>query len=55
MVGGLDDTITYSAGAQEMYGLTKEEVVGKVAHDFLGTLFPTTLERLKEEVIREGR
>jgi PAS domain S-box-containing protein len=56
MVGGLDDTITYwSAGAQEMYGWTKEEVVGKVAHDFLGTLFPTTLERIKEEVIREGR
>jgi len=56
MVGGLDDRITYwSAGAAAMYGWQKEEVVDRVAYEFLGTLFPVSFERIREEVIREGR
>jgi len=56
MVGDLDDRITYwYAGAAVTYGWEKAEVVGKLAYEVLRTAFPTTLERIREEVLREGR
>src|SRR5581483_6861444 len=56
MVGDLDDRITYwYAGAAVTYGWEKTEVVGKLAYEVLRTAFPTTLERIREEVLRESR
>jgi two-component system sensor kinase FixL len=53
IVRDLNDRITYwSSGAEEMYGWTKEDVVGNVAHNFLGT---AAFDPIKEQVIREGR
>ena len=45
----------WNRGAEEQYGWSAEQAVGKVVHDMLNTVFPSPLEEIKEEVTRTGR
>jgi PAS domain S-box-containing protein len=52
-VRDLDDTITYwNRGAEERYGWTSEQALGKVLHQLLHTIFPAPLETIKAELVR---
>jgi PAS domain S-box-containing protein len=55
-VRDLDDVIVYwNHAAKELYGWKSEEVVGKVAHDLLQTLFPASLDEISRELSAAGR
>src|SRR6266436_1114027 len=55
-VRDVDDVITYwNRGAEELYGWTRGEAVGKNSHDLNQTVFPAPLEDIKAELIRTGR
>ncbi|HEY6831713.1 MAG TPA: ATP-binding protein, partial [Pseudolabrys sp.] len=55
-VRDLDEAITYwNSGAEERYGWTSEQALGKVSHHLLHTIFPTPLETIKEELLNTGR
>jgi PAS domain S-box-containing protein len=46
-----DDRIRYwNQGSEELYGWTKEEALGQVAPDLLGTQFPQPLADMKKEL-----
>src|SRR5215472_930175 len=45
----------WNRGAQELYGCTAEEAMGKVTHDLLKTIFPAPHEDIVAEVRRTGR
>ena len=45
----------WNLGAEERYGWTAEQAVGRVVHDLLKTVFPAPLEQIKAEVMRTGR
>src|SRR5271166_6633722 len=45
----------WNRGAEEQYEWSAEQVVGKVVHDKLKTVFPAPLEQIKAEVTRAGR
>ncbi len=56
IVRGMDDAITYwNRGAEEFYGWSANEAVGRIAQDLLRTAFPTPLETIKEALLRDGR
>src|SRR5262245_61443819 len=55
-VRDMDNVITYwNRGAQELYGWTREEAVGKVTHQLLQTIFPARIEQINEELLRTDR
>jgi len=55
-VRDMNDVITYwNRGAQEMYGVTPEEAIGKRSHELLHTVFPASLEDINAELARTGR
>jgi PAS domain S-box-containing protein len=56
-VRDMDNVITYwNRGAEELYGWTADEVVGKVTtHQLLRTVFPARLEEIDAELLRTGR
>jgi PAS domain S-box-containing protein len=55
-VRDMSDSITYwNRGAQELYGWTPEQAIGKRSHDLLRTVFPVALEDLNAELLRTGR
>ena len=50
------DVITYwNRGAEELYGWSRAEAIGSVAHTRMQTVFPSSLEDLMSEVQRTGR
>ena len=52
----LEGVIKYwNRGAEERYGWTAKQAVGRVVHDLLKTVFAATLEQIKAKVMRAGR
>ena len=48
--------ITYwNRGAEELYGWTAEQAIGKCTHDLMQTVFPRPFEEIQEELLRTGR
>ncbi|WP_051677680.1 ATP-binding protein [Bradyrhizobium sp. URHD0069] len=55
-VRNLNDVITYwNRGAQEQYGWSAEQAIGKSSHELLRTVFPAPLDELRAELLRTGR
>ena len=55
-VRDMNDVITYwNRGAQELYGWTPEEAIGKRAHELLQTVFPAPVADIRAELLRSGR
>jgi PAS domain S-box-containing protein len=55
-VRGMDHVITYwNRGAQELYGWTAEQAVGKQSRELLHTVFPVPLEEIQTELLSTGR
>lgn len=55
-VRDMSDLITYwNRGAEELYGWTAEQAVGKHSHQLLGTVFPAPIDEIKAELLRTGR
>src|SRR3982074_1746745 len=52
----MSDVIAYwNRGAQELYGWTAEEAIGKRAHELLQSVFPAPIEEIHAELLRSGR
>jgi two-component system sensor kinase FixL len=55
-VRDVNDVITYwNRGAEELYGRTRNEAVGKNSHDLNQTVFPASFEDIKADLMRTGR
>jgi PAS domain S-box-containing protein len=55
-VRDMSDIITYwNRGAQELYGWTPQEAIGKRSHDVLQTIFPVPLDGIVAELLQTGR
>jgi PAS domain S-box-containing protein len=55
-VRGLDDVIRYwNDGAQEAYGWSSGEAVGRVSHELMHTSFPVPLAEINATLLRTGR
>jgi PAS domain S-box-containing protein len=55
-VRDMNDIITYwNHGAEEQYGWTSKEAVGRVSHQLAQTIFPAPLEEINAELLRRGR
>jgi PAS domain S-box-containing protein len=51
-----NNVITYwNRGAEELYGWTADEVIGKTTHQLLQTVFPAPLAEINETLLRTGR
>jgi PAS domain S-box-containing protein len=55
-VRDMSDTITYwNRGAQELYGWTVEQAMGKHSHELLQTGFPLPIDEVRAELLRSSR
>ncbi|MGA7090139.1 MAG: chemotaxis protein CheB [Candidatus Acidiferrales bacterium] len=55
IVRDLDSAIAFwNRGAQEMYGWTGAEAVGKITHDLLKTEFPESIESVRDHLFGQG-
>jgi PAS domain S-box-containing protein len=55
-VRDMKDVITYwNRGAEERYGWSSEEAVGRVTHELTQTSFPAPLEEINAELLKTGR
>jgi PAS domain S-box-containing protein len=55
-VRDMSEAITYwNRGAQELYGWTPEEAIGKDTHELLRTVFPVPIDEIRAELLRAGR
>jgi PAS domain S-box-containing protein len=55
-VRDMSDLITYwNRGAEELYGWSAQEAVGKPSQQLLQAEFPTPLEEIRAELLRTGR
>ena len=56
VVREMDGAITFwNKGAEEMYGWTKEEALGKIMRDLLQTQFPLPRDEIMAKVMQEAR
>jgi PAS domain S-box-containing protein len=56
LVRDMKGTVRYwNRGAQELYGWSAEQAVGKVAQELLKTIFPVPREQIEAEVVGMGR
>ncbi len=56
LVQGADHFVKFwNNGAENLYGFTKEEALGKVARNLLHTVFPESIDQIVDQVIKEGR
>ena len=56
IVRDTDDRITYwNKGAQEMYGYTREEALGKLTYELLQTRFSEPLQKIYKKLDRDNR
>ena len=52
----LDGQIQFwNRGAEELYGWSQDEALGKIAHQLLGTHFPIPYDKLHAEILEAGR
>src|SRR6476469_3238779 len=52
----LNDVITYwNRGAEQLYGWSREEALGKTPHELLRTVFPTPLKEIKSTLLSTDR
>src|SRR6476660_8635306 len=55
-VRDMNDVVTFwNRAAEELYGWTEAEAVGKVSHELVQTIFPAPLEKITENLSRAGR
>jgi PAS domain S-box-containing protein len=55
-VRDIHDVITYwNRGAQELYGWTAEEAIGRNAHGLLQSIFATPIDAVRAELLNAGR
>jgi len=55
-VRDVSDIITYwNRGAQEMYGWTPEQAIGRCSHSLLQTVFPASLDDISAQLAQTGR
>lgn len=55
-VRDMSDVIGYwNRGAEELYGWTAEQAIGKTAPQLLRTVFSAPIEEIREELLRNGR
>ena len=55
-VRDMDFVVTYwNRGAQELYGWTPQEAIGKRSDQLLRTIFPASLDDIRAELLRVGR
>jgi PAS domain S-box-containing protein len=55
-VRDMSDVITYwNRGAQELYGWTDKQAIGRRSQELLQTIFPTPLEDIRAELLRTDR
>ncbi len=55
IVRNAKDEITYwNRGAEELYGWDAEEVLGKLTHELLQTVFPKALAEIEAEILETG-
>jgi len=47
------EIVYWTQGAQELYGFTPEQAIGRRSHDLLKTVFPRSLEQIeiKQETV----
>ena len=54
-VRNLDDVITYwNRGAEDLYGWSRREAIGRQSHELLQTVFPAPLEQVNAALGRDG-
>jgi PAS domain S-box-containing protein len=55
LIFGLDGRITiWNQGCERLYGYSREEALGRIAHQLLGTVFPMPLAEIKAQLLRTG-
>src|SRR6266850_8447011 len=55
-VRDMNDIITYwNSGAEQLYGWSRYDAIGRVTHELLKTRFPEPLEQIAEQLLGSGR